>query len=95
MKTTGTNLSKTNGKNINVPINHNLLKTKIMKNLLLTVLLLTTTIVANAQSIQAQAERAGNEAFAGAMVRNVFIVIGIVFFMSLFGSKKSKDDKKV
>lgn len=95
MKTTGTNFSKTTDKNINKPINHNLLKTKTMKNLLLTVLLLTTMIVANAQSIQSQAEKAGNEAFAGAMIRNVFIGIGIVLFLAWAGSKKSKDDKKV
>ena len=95
MKTTGANFSKATDKNINEPINHNLLKTKTMKNLLLTVLLLTTTIAANAQSIQSQAEKAGNEAFAGAMIRNVFIGIGIVLFIALSRSKKSKDDKKV
>lgn len=66
-----------------------------MKNLLLTVLFLMAAIVANAQSIQAQAEAVGNEAFASAMIRNIFIGIGIVAFLALSGSKKSKDEKKV
>jgi hypothetical protein len=66
-----------------------------MKNLLLTVAFLTISIVASAQSIQAQAEAAGNEAFAAAMIRNIFIGIGIVAFLALSGSKKSKDEKKI
>ena len=65
-----------------------------MKNLLLTLVMVSTSFISNAQSIQDQAERAGNDAFATAMVRNVFIIIGIVLFFALSGSKKSKDDNK-
>lgn len=66
-----------------------------MKNLLFTVLMLTTTIIANAQSIQDQATRAGNAAFTDAMIRNVFIIIGVVLLFALSGSKKNKDDSKI
>ena len=62
-----------------------------MKNLFLTLVMVASSLIVNAQSIQSQAERAGNDAFASAMVRNVFIILGIVIFFALTGSKKSKD----
>ena len=66
-----------------------------MKNLFVSLMLFSSSVLANAQSIQSQAEKAGNEAFANAMFRNVFIIIGVVLFFYLSGSKKNKDDKKV
>ena len=73
---------------------HNLLKTKSMKNLLLTVVMLTITLITHAQSIQSQAEKAGNEAFANAMIRNVFIIMGVVLFFAISGSKKRNNEPK-
>ena len=66
-----------------------------MKNLLLTVVMLTITLNTNAQSIQSQAEKAGNDVFANAMIRNVFIIIGVIVFFAISGSNKGKDNKKV
>ena len=67
-----------------------------MKNLLLTILMLiTTAVITNAQSIQSQAERAGNEAFVNAMIRNVLFILGVAVFFAISCSKKNKDDKKL
>ena len=77
------------------PIKNKLFKTKSMKNLLFTALMLTTSIIANAQSIQSQAEKAGNDSFVNAMIRNIFIILGVVVFFAISGSKKSKNDKKI
>ena len=65
-----------------------------MKNLLLTVVMLTITVITHAQSIQSQAEKTGNEAFANAMIRNVFIIIGVVLFFAISGSKKRNNEPK-
>lgn len=59
-----------------------------MKNLFLTLLMISYSVLVNAQSIQSQAEKAGNDAFANAMIRNVFIGIGVVVFLFVIGSKK-------
>jgi len=95
MKTSAINLNTKTGKFINEPRKRNLLKARFMKSFLLTVLMLVTTMIANAQSIEEQATKVGNDTFATAMVRNVFIGIGIVLFLALSGSKKSNNDKKV
>lgn len=95
MKTSEINFSSEIITATNEPIKNKLFKIKSMKNLLFTVLMLATSIIANAQSIQDQATRAGNAAFTDAMIRNVFIIIGIVLFFALSGSKKSKDDSKI
>lgn len=49
-----------------------------MKNLFLILWLIFCSLLANAQSIQSQAEKAGNDAFTNAMIHNVFIGIGVV-----------------
>ncbi|MCX6228294.1 MAG: hypothetical protein NTV75_03815 [Bacteroidia bacterium] len=59
-----------------------------MKNLFLTLLMISFSVLVNAQSIQSQAEKAGNAAFANAMIRNVFIAIGVIVFLFVIGSKK-------
>lgn len=65
-----------------------------LKKLFFTVAMLAATAMVHAQSIEEQAEKAGNEAFAGAMVRNVMIIIGVVIFFSLFKSgKKDKENQ--
>lgn len=65
-----------------------------LKRLFFTVAMLTATVMVHAQSIEEQAEKAGNEAFASAMVRNVMIIIGVVIFFSLFKSgKKDKENQ--
>ena len=94
MKTSAINFSTKTGKMINETRKHDFSESKSFKNFLLTVLMLATTVIANAQSIEDQATKAGNDAFATAMIRNVFIIIGIVVFFAWSGSKKSKDDKK-
>gem|GEM_PF-1018623 len=64
------------------------------KKLLITATLLMATIMVNAQSIEEQAEKVGNEAFAGAMFRNIFIVAGIILVSFLFKSSSSKNENK-
>ena len=53
------------------------------------------TIMVNAQSIEDQAEKAGNEAFASAMIRNILIVAGVFLAIFLFrSSKKNKENQR-
>lgn len=53
-----------------------------------------TTIITNAQSIESQATKAGNEAFANAMIRNVLIIVGVAVVYFLIKSSSKKNDKK-
>ena len=95
MKTSTINFRSKTAKFTKETFKLNFLKFKSMKNLLLTIVMLTITLITNPQSIQSQAEKAGNDAFANAMIRNIFIIIGVVVFFAISGSKKSKDDKKM
>ena len=71
---------------------HNCQFSNYLKKLFFTVAMLAATVMVHAQSIEEQAEKAGNEAFANAMVRNVMIIIGVVIFFAL--SKSGKKDKE-
>jgi hypothetical protein len=51
------------------------------------------TAIVNAQSINEQATKAGNDVFANAMIRNVLIVVGIAVVYYLFKSSSKKTDK--
>ena len=75
-------------KDVNNFIIENTLKTIIMKNLFLILCLIYCSMLANAQSIQSQAEKAGNDAFTNAMIHNVFIGIGVVVIFYVISSKK-------
>lgn len=65
-----------------------------MKNLFLTVIISATSLITNAQSVEDQAHKAGANAFANAMIRNVLIIVGIavVFYLYKSFSKKNKDE---
>lgn len=63
-----------------------------MKKLLTTIVLLTTTLMVFAQSIEEQAEKAGNEAFAGAMIRNILLMVGGIVIYSVIKSGKTKKE---
>jgi hypothetical protein len=65
-----------------------------MNKLLMTGLTIMMTVIANAQSIEEQATKAGKDAFANAMIRNVLIIacVSVVYF--LFKSSSKKTDKK-
>ena len=65
-----------------------------MKKILLTGLTIMLTVIANAQSIEEQASKAGNDAFANAMIRNVLIIAGVAVVYYLFKSSSKKNDKK-
>jgi len=53
------------------------------------------TIIINAQSIGQQAEKVGNEAFAGAMIRNIMIIAGVFLVSFMFRSgKKNKENQR-
>lgn len=65
-----------------------------MNKFLLTGLTTLLTIIANAQSIEEQATKAGNDAFANAMIRNVLIIVGVAVVYFLFKSFSKKNDKK-
>lgn len=65
-----------------------------MNKFLLTGLTMLLTIIANAQSIEEQATKAGNDAFANAMIRNVLIIVGVAVVYFLFKSSSKKNDKK-
>jgi len=65
-----------------------------MKKNLLTGLTIMLTVIANAQSIEEQASKAGNDAFANAMIRNVLIIAGVAVVYYLFKSSSKKNDKK-
>lgn len=65
-----------------------------MNKILLSYLTITMTVIANAQSIEEQAAKVGNDAFANAMIRNVLIVVGVVVVYFLFKSSSKKTDKK-
>lgn len=64
------------------------------KKLLFTVAFLIVTIMVNAQSIEEQAEKVGNEAFASAMIRNILIVAGVILVTFLFKSSSRKNENK-
>lgn len=66
---------------------------KTMNKLLMTGLTIMTTLIANAQSIEEQATKAGNEAFANAMIRNVLIIVGVAVVYFLFKLLSKKTDK--
>jgi hypothetical protein len=63
-----------------------------MKKLLTTMVMLTTTLMVFAQSIEEQAEKAGNEAFAGAMIRNILLMVGGTIIYTLIKSGKTKKE---
>ena len=65
-----------------------------MNKLLLTCLTIMMTVNANAQSIEEQASKAGNDAFANAMIRNGSIIVGVAVVYFLFLSSSKKTDKK-
>lgn len=60
----------------------------------MTGLTIMMTVFANAQSIEEQATKAGNDAFANAMIRNVLIIVGVAVVYFLFKSSSKKTDKK-
>ena len=65
-----------------------------LKKVLFTAAFIMVAIMVNAQSIQQQAEKAGNEAFAGAMVRNIMIIAGVFLVSFMFRSgKKNKENQ--
>lgn len=64
------------------------------KKILFTATFLMVTMMVNAQSIEEQAEKAGNEAFGGAMIRNIFIVAGVILASFLFKSSSRKNENK-
>lgn len=43
------------------------------------------------QSIDEQATKAGNDAYANAMIRNVLIIVGVAVVIFIFKSSKGKD----
>ena len=57
-----------------------------MNKILLTGLTVMMTVIVNAQSIEEQATKAGNDAFANAMIRNVLIIAGVAVVYFLFKS---------
>lgn len=61
----------------------------------MTCLTIMMTVIANAQSIEEQAAKAGNEAFANAMIRNILIIAGVAVVYFLFKSSSKKTDKKI
>jgi ABC-type spermidine/putrescine transport system permease subunit I len=63
-----------------------------MKKLLTTIVMLTTTLMVFAQTIEEQAEKAGNEAFAGAMIRNILLIVGGIVIYSVIKSGKTKKE---
>ena len=65
-----------------------------MSKFLITSLTVIITTIANAQSIEGQATKAGNDAFAIAMIRNILIIIGVSVVYFLFKSSSKKTDKK-
>ncbi|MFA5433067.1 MAG: hypothetical protein WC319_09410 [Candidatus Paceibacterota bacterium] len=65
-----------------------------MNKILLTGLTIMMTVIANAQSIEERATKAGNDAFANAMIRNVLIIAGVAVVYYLFKSSSKKNDKK-
>jgi hypothetical protein len=65
---------------------------KAMKKLLTTIVMLTTTLMVFAQTIEEQAEKAGNEAFAGAMIRNILLIVGGIVIYSVIKSGKTKKE---
>jgi VIT1/CCC1 family predicted Fe2+/Mn2+ transporter len=64
-----------------------------MNKFFLTGLTVMMTAIVNAQSINEQATKAGNDAFANAMIRNVLIVVGVAVVYYLFKSSSKKTDK--
>ena len=64
-----------------------------MNKFFLTGLTFMMTAIVNAQSINEQATKAGNDVFANAMIRNVLIVVGIAVVYYLFKSSSKKTDK--
>ena len=65
-----------------------------MKKLLSTLVMLTTTLMVFAQAIEQQAEQAGNEAFAGAFIRNILLMIGGIVIYTVIKSKKAKKEEQ-
>lgn len=65
-----------------------------MNKFLLTSLTVMMTVIVNAQSIEEQATKAGKDAFANAMIRNVLIILGVAVVYFLFKSSSNKGDKK-
>jgi hypothetical protein len=65
-----------------------------MKKFFLTGLTVMINLIANAQSIEEQATKAGKDAFANAMIRNILIIVGVAVVYFLFQSSSKKTDKK-
>ena len=64
-----------------------------MKKTFLTLFLLSSELLIIAQSTKEQAEKAGNNAFGNAMIRNVLIIIGVAvlyFIIKRLFKKKEK-----
>lgn len=72
----------------------NLQLSSCYKKLLFAATFLMVTILVNAQSIEDQAEKTGNAAFGGAMIRNILIVTGFILGSFLFKSFSRKNENK-
>ena len=53
------------------------------------------TVIVNAQSIEEQATKAGNDAFTNTMIRNVLIIAGVAVVFSCLNHHQRKPTKKV
>jgi hypothetical protein len=73
-----------------------------MNKLFLILILLSVTLTVSGQNIppeemariEEEARKAGNDAFARAMIRNVLIITGVAVVFFLFKSSSKKPDKK-
>lgn len=73
-----------------------------MKKLFLALILLTVTLTVCGQNIppeemariEEEARKAGNDAYANAMIRNAIIIAGVAVVYFLFKSSSKKTDKK-
>ena len=65
-----------------------------MNKFFLTSLTMMLTIITDAQSIDEQARKAGSDAAANAMLRNVLIIIGVAVVYFLYKALSKKNNKK-
>lgn len=63
-----------------------------MKKLFCTIGMMAAALMVTAQSIEQQAENAGNEAFSEAMIRNIMIIMGIFILTFILKSGKKKKE---
>lgn len=65
-----------------------------LKKVLFIAVFMMVTIITNAQSLERQADKVGNEAFSGAMIRNIMIIAGVFLVSFIFSSgKKNKENQ--